>query len=722
MTASRGDERTSVILVEHGANVLLVDDLGFTPVDVATGSNVQLFLKEAWTEHAQRSVDSGRVKSAPVAVPVKLDHLDAPDVTNLMKNDDESEKPLKKTSKKSSKKLQGRSHSEEQTQPQPSSGLPRRTRSYSSGPSPRSKLDPIHQDILQSDEGRISPLTQKTILGRTSSSEVNLRPNKTPQTEIVPRPTAKVAVLNIDLQGHDLHGRQKSKSCSELPFTRYRVQKLSNPRACSTAAEPLNNPLSLRGRSVSALSLSSFETLPGITPEAGDEVNDGVEIMVDPSAEPQIVITPPANGSDQPTDEQCPSSPETDILNKTFNSKEKPVFWFPNNTNVRSDTNSTPKFQNSDRGFFVDWKELEIPLQKCTKCREEFKPEDLKPGTSICNMCYRESIAKDTFWVPFGSDGRKSKSGMRTAGSDDRNTRTGTQTADERKIQTGTRSSSVDDRTVCIDKETLNILRKKKLSEGCLDSEHFSQNSKERLSKTKQVLKKTLSDTSQNRNSFDCVKSSSKNREEADSVANEQESTRNSLEVNTQVQIGNDTVETNSFCGEGHKSGLMAAGSSQEIEQRRVISQNNSEKTTEAGTIQYDKTDSVSVDVDSDPEELTENSTICSSPSVNEEISKESDLKQREDTLEGTHNANKPTANTPSSKFIIKEFTKCRQTLERLRTDMMCLEKNEISADVIRRLSSQSAAEKGGKQQPATLTTKSKPVVQVRDKGGVVEQ
>ena len=493
------------------------------------------------------------------------------------------------------------------------------------------------------------------------------------------------------------------------------MQKLSIPRACSTEAEPLNNPLSLRGRSVSVALLSSFETLPGITPEAGNEMNDGVEIMVDPSAEPQIVITPPADGPGQPIDDQCPSSPETDILNKTFNSKEKPVFWFPNNTNVRSDTNSTPKFQNSDRGFFVDWKELEIPLQKCTKCREEFKPEDLKPGTSICNMCYRESIAKDTFWVPFGSDGRKSKSGTRTAGSDDRTTRTGTQAADERKMQTGTRSSSVDDRTVSIDKETFNILRKKKLSEGRLDSEHFSQNSKERLSKTKQVLRKTLSDTTQNRNSFDCLKSSSKNREEADSLANERESTRNSLEVNTQVQIGNDTAET--------KSGLMAGESSQEIEQRRVTSENNSEKTTEAGTIQYDKTDSISVDADSNTEELTENSTICSSPSVsvNEEISKESDLKQREDPLEGKRNANKPTANT--SKFIIKEFTKCGQTLEQLRRDMMCLEKDEISADVIRRLSSQSAAEKGGssccvKQQPATSTKKSKPVIQGRDEVG----
>ncbi len=61
--------------------------------------------------------------------------------------------------------------------------------------------------------------------------------------------------------------KQKSKSCSELPFSRFRVQKLSNPRA-SVEVEPLNNPLSLRGRSVSALSMSSFETLPGIASEA----------------------------------------------------------------------------------------------------------------------------------------------------------------------------------------------------------------------------------------------------------------------------------------------------------------------------------------------------------------------------------------------------------------------------------------------------------------------
>jgi hypothetical protein len=66
--------------------------------------------------------------------------------------------------------------------------------------------------------------------------------------------------------------KQKSKSCSELPFTRYRAQKLSNLRV-SMEVEPLDNPLSLRGRSVSAASLSSFETLPGITTE--DVVDNG---------------------------------------------------------------------------------------------------------------------------------------------------------------------------------------------------------------------------------------------------------------------------------------------------------------------------------------------------------------------------------------------------------------------------------------------------------------
>ena len=93
------------MLLEHGANVLLVDDLGFTPVDVATGSNVQFFLKgickildfvlfmrgffviyfrckttifyptEAWTEHAQRFVDSGRVKSGKGNISLNINQI-----------------------------------------------------------------------------------------------------------------------------------------------------------------------------------------------------------------------------------------------------------------------------------------------------------------------------------------------------------------------------------------------------------------------------------------------------------------------------------------------------------------------------------------------------------------------------------------------------------------------------------------------------------------------
>ena len=205
-------------------------------------------------------------------------------------------------------------------------------------------------------------------------------------------------------------------------------------------------------------------------------------------------------------------SPDTDILNKTFNCKEKSVFKFPSVPNAELNTNFNPVPQNSGQGFFVDWNQLETPLQKCTKCREDFKPEDLKSGTSICNSCYKDSIAKDTFWVPFGSSDRKSKTGVPTghhdessAGSNDRNTQSGMQ-AGERDILTETRSSSVDDRTICIDKEALNILRKKKLSLGSSGLEYCSQNSKDvkNLSKerTKQILKKTVSDTSEIEKSY----------------------------------------------------------------------------------------------------------------------------------------------------------------------------------------------------------------------------
>ena len=195
-------------------------------------------------------------------------------------------------------------------------------------------------------------------------------------------------------------------------------------------------------------------------------------------------MTPPADKADYPLDNQSPSSPETDILNKTFNSKDKPVFWFPANPKPKEDPNSTSTFKNSDRGFFVDWNKLETPLEKCTKCHLEFKPDGFKPGTSICNLCFRESIGKDTFWVPFGSTDRKAKTGVQT---------------DDCKVNSGTRSSSVDDRTICIDKETLNILRKKKFSEGSLNVGNNSKNlnKQENMGGTKQILKKSASDTSE---------------------------------------------------------------------------------------------------------------------------------------------------------------------------------------------------------------------------------
>ena len=101
----------------------------------------------------------------------------------------------------------------------------------------------MNEDILQSqsDDERVSPATQKTSLTKTNPSESNLRPNKSrkkhqyisiglltlqvlnysrfakqglymkltiyaifsAQPETIPRPTARVAVLNIDLKGYE---------------------------------------------------------------------------------------------------------------------------------------------------------------------------------------------------------------------------------------------------------------------------------------------------------------------------------------------------------------------------------------------------------------------------------------------------------------------------------------------------------------------------------------
>ena len=62
--------------------------------------------------------------------------------------------------------------------------------------------------------------------------------------------------------------RQKSKSCSELPFSSHRVQKNPNQRPSNDFREdPLNNVLRLQGQSFSAISFSSFDTLPAITPD-----------------------------------------------------------------------------------------------------------------------------------------------------------------------------------------------------------------------------------------------------------------------------------------------------------------------------------------------------------------------------------------------------------------------------------------------------------------------
>ncbi len=327
--------------------------------------------------------------------------------------------------------------------------------------------------------------------------------------------------------------------------------------------------------------------------------------------------------------------------------------------------------------------------------------------------------------MPFGSDERNTRTRTRTAGSDEHNTGTGTRTAgsDERNTRTGTRSSSVDDRTICIDKETLNILRKKKLSAGSLGSENFSQNSKEdeKLPRTKEFLKKTFSDTSHNRGSFQPGKRASRQCEQDDSSTSEEHRAQDNSGLNVQGQIRNDSVETSSFSAarDDAKLSLVAAENSKE----------------EAETIQPDKnkTDSINTENDTDiscknTEELTENDTekisssSCENSSVNEEIVQENYLKQRKYTLLTKYNPNNPTNNIYPSR-VVNEFERGRQTLECLCTDMMCLEKNQIPPDVIGRLSNQSTAEKDGisccvEQQLDTLTEESKSVMQYGDKVG----
>ena len=308
--------------------------------------------------------------------------------------------------------------------------------------------------------------------------------------------------------------------------------------------------------------------------------------------------------------------------------------------------------------------------------------------------------------MPFGSDDRSTKrsTGTRTADSDERNTRT------------GTRYSSVDDRTICIDKETLNILRKKKLSEGSLCSEQFSQNSKEdeKLPRTKEFLKKSFSDTSHNRGGFQPGKRASTQCEQDDSSTKEEHRTQDNSVLNIQGQIRNDSVETSSFSAarDDAKLNLVAAENSKE----------------EAETIQPDKnkTDSISTENDTDiscknTEELTENDTekISSSPcensSVNEGIVQVNCLKQREYKLLTKYNPNNPTNNIYPSR-VVNEFERGRQTLECLCTDMMCLEKNQIPPDVIGRLSNQSTAEKDGIS--CCVEQQSKSVMQYGDKVG----
>ena len=370
----------------------------------------------------------------------------------------------------------------------------------------------------------------------------------------------------------------------------------------------------------------------------------------------------------------------------------------------------------------MDWKLLEIPLQKCTKCREEYKPEDIKRGTSVCNLCYKNSIAKDTFWVPFGTDERKTKSGTRSVCPADNNMKSGTQTADlnelnmqpgtqtadlnevnmqpgtqtadlnELNMQPGTHSQNVDDRTICIDKETLNILRREKLSEGSLDSRES-----EGSTKTKESLKKTSSDTSHNRET-----SASKRQ---DSKTNEQQ---NSSGWDVQVQMNNDDGEMNGFSPDSDCSKCSLVATQHSNEKLVLTSQNDDKRMADADEIPLVKTASFSTEDNQDlcknNEESTEGNTekiLISSLSEifckNEEVPRENDVRLLGNALLTKHRVNNRTTKNHSS--IIKEFEKCKETLECLCTDMMCLENKDMPDDVIGRLCNQSMTRKGVTQE-----------------------
>ena len=484
---------------------------------------------------------------------------------------------------------------------------------------------------------------------------------------------------------------------------------------------------------------------------------------LDPSHELEIVVTPPANGVDSIVDDQSPN-PDTDILNKTFNSKETSVFKFPNDTNIHHNTNSAPLPQSSARGFFVDWNQLETPLQKCTKCLEEFKPEELKPGTSICNSCHRDSIAKDTFWVPFGSSDRKSKTGMQTGCSDGRNVKSGARfassndcntrpgtSAGEHDILSESRSSSVDDRTICIDKETLSSLRKKKLSLGSLGSENCSQNSTE-VERIKQSLKKTVSDTSEIQNSHRRIESPNSDRKQREiPTVNDIEchesikttsgireisgdsttGTRNSFKCTSvdrsesesfltelcnkvwetaseaREQDGNFTIDSRKTSA---KDDLVNAALSEESD--RILKQDKCDGLVKQETDKVDASFVKNKENEHEtvvPKNVSHNGYGNSNHSATEipdGLSVETDhdkldLVVPENLIEKSVDKNIANTNcvhSPRQKpnpLSYKELAKSNQFLQRFVSDIKSVEKGKLSTNVIARLSNQSPAEKG---------------------------
>ena len=57
MQAINGHDGVATTLLQHGADVTLVDDSGHTPLDVAKTKKVKSTLKQAWTDATQKKIE-----------------------------------------------------------------------------------------------------------------------------------------------------------------------------------------------------------------------------------------------------------------------------------------------------------------------------------------------------------------------------------------------------------------------------------------------------------------------------------------------------------------------------------------------------------------------------------------------------------------------------------------------------------------------------------------